>query len=545
MFMMYGRPTNPNDECIYPEPDTQTVKTTPNPTLTNLKKEIVLDKISEICEARCEYNYELIEFFSSTTISDAEKAERFSSIYPGTQPKNYTLFIEASKNDLEFFHTAQKQILKYRNKNCPDDFPIFFELSEFFNLYLVERKSEKKQKKTYVLTDENSEESTIRYCIKKLNSHVESEIKVVFEDLFELRCNLMETGYYFKSNTGHNADIDMGSYSSALDKYLKHMRTITVPLPSDPSFIPQYTYLELYCSNVKELINNLTNLTAAIEMTEGFKENKNYTGVKAGVILRKHFYKIYYLNKKITEKIGLLETMITQKDDLMQIKNASLLSSKTPSQEATETTPAQESAKTIPAEEAVKEKPTQKTTEAQPQDEDDETIEQDIFAAYAEFRELKTKKLKQKQHNPGVHEEKKELSETDLEQTQIVAKLENCNLQQAHMDTLQQIFDTPVPHYQIKWKDLEKLILKCGGLIDNDTGSSRKTIRLPSFYVHTLIDNEVINQRGPHSKHQSGHNIKTVSRWVINIFRKALERAGITTDVIEQLNRAPRFHNFT
>lgn len=77
---------------------------------------------------------------------------------------------------------------------------------------------------------------------------------------------------------------------------------------------------------------------------------------------------------------------------------------------------------------------------------------------------------------------------------------------------------------------LETLISRCGGYIDDDTGSSRRIIRLHSFT--SLVD---INQRGVHHSHQSGHNTSTVSRWTVKIFREALERAGITEEIVRNL----------
>ncbi len=45
----------------------------------------------------------------------------------------------------------------------------------------------------------------------------------------------------------------------------------------------------------------------------------------------------------------------------------------------------------------------------------------------------------------------------------------------------------------------------------------------------------MISQRGVHESHQTGHHEATVSRWYIDIFRKAFERAGITQEMIHFL----------
>lgn len=141
-----------------------------------------------------------------------------------------------------------------------------------------------------------------------------------------------------------------------------------------------------------------------------------------------------------------------------------------------------------------------------------------------------------------VHPRKDAETKEDVEasQKEVLRNLQRYHLQKNHIDTLKQIFTTPIPHYKITWVDLRNLIQKCGGSVDKDTGSSRRIIRLPSFDVHTMIVKskekaKCITQRGVHETHQPDRYSGTISRWYINIFRTAFERAGITLDIIERL----------
>ena len=97
---------------------------------------------------------------------------------------------------------------------------------------------------------------------------------------------------------------------------------------------------------------------------------------------------------------------------------------------------------------------------------------------------------------------------------------------------LERVFDKTTPHYELTYKELVALVKACGAQVKNCGGSVRKII-FPTFdaYTHEPIGKTVQNIHEPHGKQ---HNRGKLPRFIVRLFKNALEKAGMTP---ESLNK--------
>lgn len=516
-------------ECIKPESPSEPLP----PRDPQILQKLVLNEIKEICRARCEYNHELITFFTSKETKPAEKNARLREYYPLLSNKHISsqdiaLFVDRCHYDLKIFYTALKIILKYKHKKYEqdfEDFPIFLELREFFRVALQESANRQSTPNTCKI----SEDTTFEACMVKLGPFIDPEIHSHFDSILQLNNNPQQIGYQFRCS--------IQCYNHVLEKYnkfkkegLKSLKSSNLPKKMQDEYVDLAVAIGWRLSSLDSL-----HTSVKLQLAQPLQDSLTIT-----IFSRRAFYKKYVLEKALKLDIERMQDLEKSMAELKNSRNI-LKPGKTqalaaPPRTETETKTLEETEVETPQENRLS-TPTETTSPCliPPCAEDatlaeDTIIEQDLFKAYAEFRELKAKKLT-KNRTPDLktanEETKVGLEDKELEH------FRQYNFQPTHIEILQNIFRTPVPHYEITWDDLEKIIHKCRGSIEDDTGSSRRTIHLPSFDLHTTMDE--ITQRGVHRSHQAGHQEKAVSRWYVNIFRTAFERAGMTLNIIHQL----------
>jgi hypothetical protein len=537
------KPKNNEDECIT---DDVSAPTNILPRAKDLTPEDILDDVVDICEMRCEYNRELISYFLSTSTPLSEKKERFESLYyPGIIKERYENAKDAFKkfskdctDDLRCFYHLLSTITQYKEKKLPSNFPIFFELSDSIKILLTERMNLITIRGGTISQEDTdtSETPTLMHLLKMLKPQIESTIEEKFKASYTFINNLSGIGYvakmeavsitkYYNQITADQNALTEIIQKTQSDKFIKKTNSALFSKISGKFFQAQMQLIshlnkagflqqEIYSTNEEERAMTL--------QCSSHAQSPTYNGV----FTRKFFYKWLDLKNKCIKILESVKPLFSTLNNLIEqvekSDNISALTFATPEpakvvEEDDLNEKEEKSTQDIPSESSL-----------QSEMEQDDLSASDILQIYAEFR---AKKLKQRNHNP-FEEETKQIADNIQYITSadyILTRLKQ-DMQAEHLDTLESVFTTPVPHYCVTWKKLENLIEKCGGYIDNDTGSSRRIIRLHS--LNALVD---INQRGVHQSHQSGHNTATVSRWTVKIFREALERAGITEEIVKTL----------
>lgn len=550
LFNLY-RPTNNENECITDDPD---ALVGPLPSIQDLypdTPEDILEEIMDICEMRCEYNRELITFFTSAAIPLDEKVERLLSFYPHAKTlitkENskffFKEFIECCTYDLKFFYHFLPIISAYNEKQLPKDFPIFFELSNCVkNCILTKQERDKKltgskASKYQKQSDQTSEIPTLQYIFKKLKPYVESVYQEKFESYFDITSTRQGLAYELKPN--------INTQHAALQQKLTDSKKV------QPKILSKINALNLHTLNCNfNLLLELKKLEFAIILNHEKGDNlqlklqvtkmefikqcrdcnnavESTTHTETWTHIRNFFHKVCQLEKNIEDNLLELNTATQKQESIIKIIKESALVS------ASDFEKKLESELNFQTDHEEKHLGETKCVQENLSFLEADPSEEDILQIYAEFKQKKLKQ--QSKHTIGKLETKQDtLGNTILaSDQQVLSKLINYNLQSNHIQTLQDIFRTPIPHYQITWKALETLIQKCGGYIYDDTGASRRIIRL--YSMSTLVDGVCVNQRGIHQSHHSGHNETTVSRWTIKIFKEALERAGIQEEIVKIL----------
>ena len=534
MFSQYAtfvhkKPQNSEEECICPDPE-------------NHIKNAVLAEIADICELRCDYNLELLRFFASSTISEAEKKERLLSLYPqiAKYEKNLRqkgiifvnpckVFTQFCENDLNIFYHALKTIERYENHQYPEDFPIFFELSEIFKISLAELLTQSPQNTEIIqYSDQNSEEKFFRTCIAKLKRHVEADIQTASDSFFKIKTTLEHTYYEFKNQEAYQTFIRGNHEEQALFvSYTLKYPKLAYPTPGVAE--------DALSQKISQSLNKIFLL-----MLEQSKLAAIYTeyAIQIGQITNKTIKSAIYLTSLHRQFFYSFHALHVER------KKAFLQSHQYLEEwdKKSETIPHLTSKNTPPAVSTdilAKTQVLAPILNPPPSDVIEKVIEsgneKDICRAYIELKTLKEKKLKRLQAQFGSVPEHKENPTIDHQQATLIRLQAYC-LKKNHIVTLEKIFMTPVPHYKIRWDELKKLIRKCGGSVGKETGSSRRVIRLPAYQINTLMD-KPLTQRGIHESHQPGHKNATISRWSVKILRTALERAGITEAIIHELKQ--------
>lgn len=118
---------------------------------------------------------------------------------------------------------------------------------------------------------------------------------------------------------------------------------------------------------------------------------------------------------------------------------------------------------------------------------------------------------------------------------------------------LRLIFTEPVPHNKILYPNVINLIAALGGEIVSSDGSHQhiKMISIGEIigYADIPYDDEGNEVEGKIVSgvivrpHGSGHNAKTLSQFAIKQFRLTLERAGFTSEIVENIKDAPKMRS--
>lgn len=476
----------------------------------------ILDEITDICEMRCEYNRELMIFFLSKSISTEEKCERYESLYPGLIQRKYKGktslalkdIISECAEDLRWFYDLLSLITQYKDKILDEDFPIFFEINASVEIRFFSSKyNPKAEYSSYEASfynDANSEIPTYQHILKLLKPFIEQSLHDKFKSYYEFICpEAGVCGYQPKKiiSTELNIYIKQFENNQTLhDKFLKKIEQGELVLTETSR--SEFFKLAIQVKNNLKTSKELSNIIETYLNRYGTIFQRlaliPLSAARKTEYIRRQFYMFCDIEKASIDHLERYRILFKQQSALFQKPQDKILSPIKTTSPAIETSFS--NPEVLPYMMEVKELKELKLNTPLSRYDEDEPTEEEILKLYSEFRE---KKLKQRFRPSPPAEESKDILEDSMD-TMILKNL-NRDLNSTHIQTLSEVFKNPIPHYSITWKELEKLINQCGGYIDNDTGSSRRIIRLPSY--STLVD---VNQRGIHKRHKPGHDCKNI-----------------------------------